>query len=139
MLGKSSALLTTIAPIGWPFILHTPCLISYHTIPQRPVLTFNRAKLAPSSIRPAGIHIAPINAAASSIKLKGGFPSGALGILVPVHPSVCVNSALRGGISAHGMDTITANEMGMRKLLRIMTSRLSGVMRLMEVRGDAGL
>ena len=81
------------------------------------MLTFSRAKLAPSKINPAGIQIDPKKAAVSSMKARGGFPSGPLGILVPVHPAVLVKRALSGDIKATGIEIKTANETGIKKLL----------------------
>lgn len=101
-------------------------------------LTLSLAKLAPSSISPAGIHTAPMKAAVSSKNARGGFPSGPFGMRVPVHPGVLVNNALSAGISAQGSEMTTARDTGIRKLFSIVTIFDKVDARLIDVTGDGG-
>jgi hypothetical protein len=44
-----------------------------------------------------------MKAAVSITNARGGFPSGAFGILSPVHPVTGMNNALRGEMIPHGI------------------------------------
>lgn len=100
--------------------------------------TLRRAKLAPSKIKAAGTDMPPRKEAVSVTKCSGGFPSGALGILVPVHPSTSTNNALRGLTRAQGMATTMAILAGMSRLSSVALSTLFQVRSWIEGGGVTG-